>query len=304
MLLREVFTQIDELTRRDLLRGAGALAAGHAVQAVAGSDEHDPLMKMVHQRERNAPEFVDNERLDQLMQQFTAAKEKQTQTEAPPVQEPVKQKTQITKPSTSAHVSPEKRQVPLKPQHAPEKPKQREYRPVTNSPIELSLKKIAESSHIVGPYLWAFLASCAHESAMFTSLNERGTNEYFFNKYDKFGKNPKKAKQLGNDQPGDGVKFHGRGFLQITGRWNYNAASQDIYGDDRLVKNPDLVLKPDVAVRTSIWFWKTFAAPYIKKHGGDQGATNPKTVTQKINPGMSHLDRRANLMKQFKLAEL
>jgi putative chitinase len=297
MLLREVFTQIDELTRRDFMRGAGALAAGHAAGAIAGNNEQDPLMQMVQQHERNAPGFVDNERLDQMMQQFTAAKERHTQVEKPPVQEPPK-----TQPS--AHVSPEKRRVPLKPQHAPEQPKHHEYRPVTNSPIELSLKKIAETSHIVGPYLWAFLASCAHESAMFTSLNERGTDEYFFNKYDKFGKNPKKAKQLGNDQPGDGVKFHGRGFLQITGRWNYNAASQDIYGDDRLVKNPDLVLKPDVAVRTSIWFWKTFAAPYIKKHGGDQGATNPKTVTQKINPGMSHLDRRANLMKQFKLAEL
>lgn len=59
---------------------------------------------------------------------------------------------------------------------------------------------------------------------------------------------------MGNMEPGDGWKFRGRGFIQITGRNNYTAASKAIYGDDRLVKNPDLVLQPKVAAQVTAWY--------------------------------------------------
>lgn len=58
----------------------------------------------------------------------------------------------------------------------------------------------------------------------------------------------------GNKEPGDGWKFRGRGPIQLTGRENYAKASKDIYGDDRLVKNPDLVLEPAVGVEVVAWF--------------------------------------------------
>ena len=59
---------------------------------------------------------------------------------------------------------------------------------------------------------------------------------------------------LGNTQPGDGYKFRGRGFIQITGRANYAAASKALYGDDRLVKNPDLLNDPKAAAEATAWF--------------------------------------------------
>lgn len=52
---------------------------------------------------------------------------------------------------------------------------------------------------------------------------------------------------LGNIQPGDGKRFMGRGYVQITGRHNYHRAS-NIVGRD-LVKEPDLALDPAIAAR-------------------------------------------------------
>jgi putative chitinase len=52
---------------------------------------------------------------------------------------------------------------------------------------------------------------------------------------------------LGNTQPGDGKRFAGRGYVQITGRANYQKASK-LVGKD-LVANPDLALDPAIAAR-------------------------------------------------------
>jgi len=54
-------------------------------------------------------------------------------------------------------------------------------------------------------------------------------------------------KDLGNTQPGDGKRFLGRGYVQITGRRNYERASL-LVGKD-LTKNPDLALQPDIAAK-------------------------------------------------------
>jgi predicted chitinase len=62
------------------------------------------------------------------------------------------------------------------------------------------------------------------------------------------------GQKLGNTQPGDGFLYRGRGFIQLTGKGNYAAASQAIYGDDRLVKNPDLLLDPTIAAETTAWY--------------------------------------------------
>lgn len=52
---------------------------------------------------------------------------------------------------------------------------------------------------------------------------------------------------LGNTQPGDGKRFMGRGYVQITGRANYHRAST-IVGRD-LVANPELTMDPDIAAK-------------------------------------------------------
>ena len=73
-----------------------------------------------------------------------------------------------------------------------------------------------------------FLAQCGHESGDFKWVVEFAS-----------GKAYEGRKDLGNTQPGDGVKFKGRGFVQLTGRVNYMDFSKFI-GED-CVTNPDLV---------------------------------------------------------------
>ncbi len=50
----------------------------------------------------------------------------------------------------------------------------------------------------------------------------------------------------------------GRGYIQLTWKENYAAASKDLFGDDRLVTNPDQVANDDtIAWKTAFWYWKT-----------------------------------------------
>lgn len=59
----------------------------------------------------------------------------------------------------------------------------------------------------------------------------------------------------GDEASGDGWRFRGRGLLEITGRSNYAAASRDLGVD--LVADPDQVAKPEFAVKTALWFWRS-----------------------------------------------
>jgi putative chitinase len=90
---------------------------------------------------------------------------------------------------------------------------------------------------------------------------------------------PKMAKRLGNKVKGDGELFKGRGFIQLTGRDNYTRASQQIFGDDRLVKNPDLASKLDVGAKIALWFWKNQVRPAVKDFN------NTTEVVNAINSG-------------------
>ena len=62
------------------------------------------------------------------------------------------------------------------------------------------------------------------------------------------------ATAAGNTEPDDGYNYRGRGLVQLTGRSNYADLSQALYGDDRLVQNPDLLLDEDVAGKAAGWF--------------------------------------------------
>lgn len=84
-----------------------------------------------------------------------------------------------------------------------------------------------------------------------------------------YGSGTKLGQQMGNTEPGDGWKYRGRGFIQLTGKNNYAAASKAIYGDDRLVKNPDLVNDPAVAAEVSAWYMKKGQAGMAKQLGID-----------------------------------
>lgn len=154
--------------------------------------------------------------------------------------------------------------------------------PITGNPLENVLLQVAKSSGLQGAELAAFMAQCAHETLDFKSLKEFG-GSLDFRKYDpKYA--PKKAKALGNKHVGDGARYKGRGFIQITGRYNYKIAG-DALGID-LVKHPELLEKPEIAAKVSVWFWKHRVQPNVDNF------KNTTDVTKQINPGMRGLEQR------------
>ena len=161
---------------------------------------------------------------------------------------------------------------------------------LSNNPqIESLLHRAAVAAGIVGIELAQFMAQTKHESWNFSRLKEKGVGKgYFAKKYDRQYA-PRTAKILGNKQIGDGEKYHGRGFIQLTGRDNYRMASQALGID--LLSNPDLAERPDVAAKIAIWYWQTRVKPYINNFN------DTKAVTQKINPALRGLkDRHAKFI--------
>jgi predicted chitinase len=150
---------------------------------------------------------------------------------------------------------------------------------------ESALSRAAQAAGIKGVELAQFLAQCAHETGDFAHLEELGGNRYLA-KYDP-SVNPAKAKALGNTQAGDGARYKGRGFIQITGKANYATAGQALGID--LVNNPEAAAKPDVAAKVAVWYWQNRVAPYVQDFSDTRG------VTKRINPGLQGLqDRQSN----------
>ena len=234
------------------------------------AESEDPINDLLQQKGLvSGPSQVDQDKLDQIIQRLTSQ-------EQPAAVAPVAQATptvtkvsgQSAMPKTVATPKPVAKKV---------------YTPVTSSPFEISLRKAAIGAKIVGTELAAFLAQCAHESAKFTTTKEFSNGSQYEGRAD-----------LGNVKPGDGPRYKGRGFIQITGRANYTQASKDLGID--LVNHPELAEKPDVAAKVSLWYWKTRVQPKISNF------TNTKQVTKKVNGGLNGLQQRTNLTKSFQVA--
>lgn len=95
------------------------------------------------------------------------------------------------------------------------------------------------------------LATAFHETAQtMQPIKESGGQAYFKRRYDITGERPALAKANGNIYPGDGAKFCGRGYVQLTWRINYERMSK-IIGTD-LVADPDKAMRPDIAADVMI----------------------------------------------------
>ena len=108
------------------------------------------------------------------------------------------------------------------------------------------------------------------------------------------------GRRMGNTEEGEGYKFRGRGFIQMTGKNNYAAASQALFGDDRLVKDPDLLNDPETAAKASAWYMKSGRDQMAKQMGMDlnnltQEQANLLTTSQiagrAITPGEGYLGK-------------
>lgn len=239
----------------------------------------DPLGDLIDQKGWSGPSAIDQAKLDQIMQRLTAATKAEEPMPAPAVQaDPTATMPQANAPSAKAATG-----AATKPAAKPVKAAPKPYVPVTGSPFEISLRKAALGAKIVGAELAAFLGQCAHESAKFTTTKEFADGTQYEGR-----------KDLGNVKPGDGVRYKGRGFIQITGRANYTAAAKDLGID--LVNHPELAEKPDVAAKVSLWYWKTRVQPKISNFA------NTKAVTKKVNGGVNGLQDRTKLTKSFQAA--
>lgn len=163
-------------------------------------------------------------------------------------------------------------------------------KPTAHTP-EKVLTAVAKASGIVGNELAQFLAQCAHETLNFKHMTEIGSSKYFAKKYD-IRHNPRKAKILGNVKPGDGERYKGRGFIQLTGRDNYKRAGEAL--GLPLEQHPELLERQDVAAKAAVWYWNNRVAPKVSNFN------DVKAATKKINPGMKGLKSRQEKFKQYK----
>lgn len=155
---------------------------------------------------------------------------------------------------------------------------------------EAVLKSAALKAGITGIELAAFLAQCHHESLDFKRVTEIG-GSLDFRKYD-IRYNPKKAKELGNIKPGDGARYKGRGYIQLTGRYNYREAGRAL--GLPLEQKPELVERPEIAAKVSVWFWKNRVQPKVSNYN------DVRSVTYPINKGLTGLDDRIQTFADYK----
>lgn len=99
------------------------------------------------------------------------------------------------------------------------------------------------------------LATAWHETAhTMQPIHEYGGPEYLRRNYDVQGRNPQRAIQMENTRPGDGVRYAGRGFVQLTWKRNYRIAGAKLGID--LVADPDKAMEPIVAAGIMAWGMK------------------------------------------------
>lgn len=121
----------------------------------------------------------------------------------------------------------------------------------------------------------AFMAQLAHESGEYRYMEELADGSAYERRTD-----------IGNVQPGDGVRFKGRGPIQITGRANYQACGAFL--GLPLLERPELLTRPEHGTMSAAWFWRR-TKPWLNP-AADRGWF--KVTTRLVNGGYNGLDDR------------
>jgi predicted chitinase len=123
----------------------------------------------------------------------------------------------------------------------------------------------------------------------FRPINEYGSHRYFTRMYEG-------RRDLGNVRRGDGARFHGRGYIQLTGRGNYRTYGRRL--GVPLVRRPALALRPAVGARVLVDYFQRRAIPSdagrgmwrmtrLKVNGGYNGwSTYRRTVSRLLRASM------------------
>ena len=131
--------------------------------------------------------------------------------------------------------------------------------------------------------LAAFLAQLAHESGELRYTREIASGGAYEHR-----------KDLGNLADGDGVRYKGRGLIQITGRTNYRLAGVACGYDYE--NHPELMEQPDHACLVSGWYWSAHGLNMLADHDDFVG------ITRRINGGTNGLSERTAYWNRAKSA--
>ena len=95
----------------------------------------------------------------------------------------------------------------------------------------------------------------------------------------------------GNETSGEGWRYRGRGFIQITGKENYYRLANDT--DLDCLKNPDLLLEEANAMISALWFWN------LKGLNKLADKNDIVRITKLINGGLNGIEHRKELLKKY-----
>lgn len=159
-----------------------------------------------------------------------------------------------------------------------------------------------------------FLAQCAHESGSFkfTKENLNYSAQGLLKTFPKYFKDIETAKKYerkpddiasrvyasrmgnGNEESGEGAKFKGRGYIQLTGKQNYSSFDKVV--DEDILANPDLVATK-YPMLSAAWFWDTRKLNTI----ADTGSTDEVVtkITKMVNGGTHGLEDRLKKFRVF-----
>jgi len=177
------------------------------------------------------------------------------------------------------------------------------------------LPEVMEKFQINTPLRIAhFLSQCGHESGNFKVVNENlnygakgllGLFKKYFPTEAKaleYERKPEKIANLiyggrmgnGVEATGEGYKYRGRGYIQLTGKDNYSAFDKVVSED--ITANPDLVATK-YPLLSAAWYWNSRKLNSVC----DQGATEEvvKKVTKLVNGGDIGLADRLKHFKEF-----
>lgn len=148
-----------------------------------------------------------------------------------------------------------------------------------NKQREQSLIDACYNAGLRGAEARQFMAQCSHECDNFNTMEEYASGAAYEGRSD-----------LGNNQPGDGKRFKGRGYIQLTGRANYVTVGNAIGVD--LVNNPNRAKEPAIAAKVALYFWKTRVRRRVSNF------CDTYAVTRVINGGTNGLrDRESKFAK-------
>ena len=159
-----------------------------------------------------------------------------------------------------------------------------------------------------------FLAQCGHESAGFKAVQENlnygakgllGIFKKYFPTEAKalqYERKPEKIANLvygsrmgnGDEASGDGYKFRGRGYIQLTGKSNYAAFGKAINED--ITTNPDLVATK-YPLLSAAWFWSSNGLNTLADKGADDASVT--AITKRVNGGTIGLPDRTKHFKEY-----